>query len=150
MVFYAFASLKFWNQRWFDCPWMVFFRLKNDFRWNYNQNNFRIKFPDHENISVDTLIKLVCTKVCVLRPFLCFRLMAEHRIKAPWRQVLSFFSTFWTFYEKVPQYLSNEPILKLLLTCWACGRIVFDISWFPRWPPPPSWIKQNLCPIYKN
>ena len=61
-----------------------------------------------------------------------------------------FFQHFWTFYEKVPQYLSNEPILKLLLTCWACPLIVFDISRFSRWSPPPSLIKLKLCPIYKN
>ena len=40
--------------------------LKMSFGKTYDQNDSRNKFPDHENIGIDTLFELVGTIFCVL------------------------------------------------------------------------------------
>ena len=66
-VFCAIIHVKYWNRREFCCPKISIWGLwKAEFVWKYVQNNFRNKFPDHENIGIDTLFEFVGTIFCVL------------------------------------------------------------------------------------
>ena len=67
-------------------PWGIYM----EFGRRYDQSKFRNEFPDHENIGIGTLIKLVLAIVCVLCPFSRFRLMADHKCPPGGR--------FWNFF----------------------------------------------------
>ena len=85
--------MKYPNRRRIGCPEMGSKGLYNDFGLQYDQNNYRNAFLDHENIGIDTLTNLVWVIVCVLCLFFSFRLMAAHK-----RPLVAYFGIFSIFY----------------------------------------------------
>ena len=144
-MFYAITLLKYSNHRWFGWSEKGTWGLNNEFGWKFDQNNFRYEFPDHENIGIDTLNKLVGAIVSILWQILSFRLMAEH--KRPLVANFGIFSKFfywlwkgapipfkWAYFE------APTPMLNL-------GSYGPWLVWRPFWILGCEKFSRNFCEV---